>query len=119
MQHEKPELMELGLESMNALANILSESPQYATIFYQSFYTKVLSETLSVITDYRHVSGFKLQGMILQQLLQAVDRPDLIDVATKLVDAKGVPHTSTTNKEFVMAFLTTHLLEMFPNLNKV
>ena len=34
MQHEKPELMELGLEAMNALICILKESPETATSFY-------------------------------------------------------------------------------------
>lgn len=34
MQHEKPELMDLGLQSVHAMTVILSESPQLATQFY-------------------------------------------------------------------------------------
>ena len=36
-------------------------------------FTQVLRETLAVMIDYRHVSGFKMQAMILQELLSAVE----------------------------------------------
>ena len=62
MQHEKPELMELGLGSMHALICILKESPQTATNFYQFFYTQIMKENLAVMVDYRHMSGFKTQA---------------------------------------------------------
>lgn len=78
MQHEKPELMEIGLESMYSLTSMLSQQPSYAGVFYQSFFTQIITETISVMTDYRHVQGFKLQGMILCNLLSAVINPALI-----------------------------------------
>ena len=39
MQHFKPELMDLGLQSMQALLVILKEQPQLATDFYKVMYT--------------------------------------------------------------------------------
>lgn len=60
MQHVKPEIMEIGLETMSALTTLLAQEPFYATWFYKNFYTKVLIDTLSFMTDYQHVSGFKL-----------------------------------------------------------
>ena len=65
MQHEKPELMDLGLQSMHALTVLLKDHPQVATEFYKNLYVQILKETLMVMTDYRHVSGFKMQAMIL------------------------------------------------------
>jgi len=41
------------------------QEPQIATIFYQNFYLLIIRDTMTVMTDYRHMSGFKLQGMIL------------------------------------------------------
>lgn len=73
MQHEKPELMDLGLQSMHAMTVVLKDQPTLATSFYQHMFTQVLRETLAVMSDYRHVSGFKMQAMIVQELLQAVD----------------------------------------------
>jgi hypothetical protein len=60
MKHEKPELMETGLETMQALNMLVMSEPMVATIFYQNFYTLIMKDTLAVMTDYRHMSGFKL-----------------------------------------------------------
>jgi CRM1 C terminal len=60
MKHEKPELMEIGLETMQALNMLVMSEPMVATIFYQNFYTLIMKDTLAVMTDYRHMSGFKL-----------------------------------------------------------
>jgi len=68
------------------------------------------------MTDYRHVSGFKLQGMILQQMLQAVDS-DLIK--TNLNDTTGAAHQFASNKDFVINLLIECINSLFPNLNKV
>ena len=36
-------------------------------------FLQVLRETLAVMIDYRHMSGFKMQAMIVQELLSAID----------------------------------------------
>jgi hypothetical protein len=69
MKHEKPELMTIGLDTMQALNELVMKEPQISTIFYRNFYIIILKDTLAVMTDYRHMSGFKLQGIILAQLL--------------------------------------------------
>ena len=61
MSHVKPELMEIGNESMHALTVLIGNEPYYATLFYKSFYSQIMRDTLTVMTDYQHVSGFKLQ----------------------------------------------------------
>lgn len=60
MKHEKPELMEIGLETMFALNTLVMKEPQIANIFYQRFYVLIVKDVLAVMTDYRHVSGFKI-----------------------------------------------------------
>lgn len=52
MSHVKPELMEIGNESMQALCVLIGNEPFYATMFYKSFYSQILRDTLSVMTDY-------------------------------------------------------------------
>lgn len=39
MQHYKPDLMEIGLETMSALTVLVSSEPKVSTVFYQMFYT--------------------------------------------------------------------------------
>ena len=65
IKHEKPELMEIGLETLHALNVLVINEHSVSSIFYQNFYLLIIRDTLAVMTDYRHVSGFKLQGMIL------------------------------------------------------
>lgn len=60
MKHEKPEAMEIGLNTMQALNNLVTQEPAVCTIFFKSFYVTILTDTISVMTDYRHMSGFKL-----------------------------------------------------------
>ena len=65
MKHEKPELMEMGLETLHALNTLVMSEPSVAAIFYRNFYVLIIRDTLAVLTDYRHMSGFKLQGLII------------------------------------------------------
>lgn len=65
--------MEIGLETLNALNIVLLEDHQdKVTPFYKNFYTRIITETLRVMTDYRHMAGFKMQATILQNLIQLV-----------------------------------------------
>lgn len=72
-----------------------------------------------MLTDSQHVSGFKLQGMIVQKLIQAVELPNIIDPAQPLLDEQKQPHSMPSNKIFVQNLLASLLLKMFPNLNRV
>ena len=117
MKHEKPELMEIGLETMSALNSLVINEPQIATIFYQNFYLLIIRDTLTVMTDYRHMSGFKLQGMILQQMIQVVQNN--VVIFAKINKDDGQPHQFTDNKEFVVNLLIECINTLFPNLNKV
>ena len=70
MKHEKPEIMEIGLDTLHSLNQLVMQEPAVVTVFYRNFYVLILHDVLAILTDYRHVSGFKLQGLILAQLLQ-------------------------------------------------
>ena len=60
MKHEKPEIMEIGLDTLFSLNDLVMKEPIVANIFYRNFFTIIIKDTLAVMTDYRHVSGFKL-----------------------------------------------------------
>lgn len=59
MKHEKPEIMEIGLDTMFSLNDLIMKEPSVANIFYKNFYFTIIKDTLAVMTDYRHMSGFK------------------------------------------------------------
>ena len=89
MEHEKPDQMDLGLQSMHALLCIVKQNSQISNSFYESFCTMILQETLKLVTDYRHVSGFKLHCMILMEILQAVENDQIISFSTRILDENG------------------------------
>ena len=61
MTHEKPEVMEIGLESMFDLNDKVAGVPHVCSTFYSGFYSLIIENTFIVLTDMRHLSGFKLQ----------------------------------------------------------
>lgn len=65
IKHEKPELMDIGLNTLHALNMLVSSEQGVVTAFYKTFYTTIIRDTIAVMTDYRHMAGFKLQGLIL------------------------------------------------------
>ena len=69
--------------------------------------------------DYRHMSGFKVQAMIIQELIKAVDEETVINPEIKINGPDNQPHQFETNKIFVQELLKDSLLSMFANLNKV
>lgn len=116
IKHEKPECMEIGLKSMWDLNDRISSHPHICSLFFVSFYTQIIKEVLMVMTDCRHLSGFKLQCKILQQLIGIIDR-DSINAPVQ--DTNGQAHTMPSNKDFVKDLLSTTIMDLFPNLNKV
>jgi exportin-1 len=77
----------------------------------------IIKDILTVMTDYRHMSGFKLQGQIIQQMLQVVDTPGLL--LYKINTENGQEHVYQENKEFAIHLLIESINLLFPNLNKV
>lgn len=60
MKHEKPEAMDIGLNTMNALNQLVAVEPMVTSVFYKNFYVIILKDLIMTMTDYRHMSGFKL-----------------------------------------------------------
>jgi len=116
IKHEKPECMEIGLKSLWDLNERISSHPHISSLFFVSFYSQILKEVLMVLTDCRHLSGFKLQCQILQQLLAIIDKESL---NAPIQDGNGQPHNMQGNKDFVKEFLISTIMESFPNLNRV
>lgn len=78
MKHEKPEVMEIGLKSIYDLNDKIAPEDSVRTIFYVSFYTLLIKETLGVMSDCRHLSGFEIQCQIFQQLIRLVEQNSIM-----------------------------------------
>merc|ERR1719263_961110 len=60
MTHEKPEVMDIGLQSMYDLNDKVGNVEHVCSTFYSGFYSLIIENTFLVLTDMRHLSGFKL-----------------------------------------------------------
>jgi exportin-1 len=78
VKHEKPELMEIGLDTLFALNSLAASNPQISTIFFKNFYLLIIRDIFTVMTDYRHMSGFKTQGYIVLQLIQIIENGNVL-----------------------------------------
>ena len=78
------------------------------TEFYINFFCTIAKEILIVMTDCRHLSGFKLQGQIFQQLIKLVEENQIM---APIKGEDGNPHNLSTNKEFVINYLKQCIVE--------
>lgn len=115
-EHLKPEVMEISLKAIWDLNDRIMAFQQVSEIFYCQFYTSFMKRMLTTMTDCQHLSGFKLQCKIIQQLIQAIETNGLI---TQPIHMNSQPHTYPSNKAFVIELLINTILELFPNLNKM
>lgn len=94
--------------------DMISSNQMVCTQFYVNFYCNISKEILFVMTDCRHLSGFKLQGQIFQQMIKLAEDTQ---IQAPINQDDGTPHAFPTNKEFVIQFLMKTISEQFPNMN--
>jgi hypothetical protein len=111
-----PEVMEIGLKSVWDLNDRVMSVAQICQPFYVEFYSILFNEIIQVMTDCKHLSGFKLQCKIAQQLIQVIEQ-NL--VGQRMNTFNGSPHAYASNKEYAIVLITDCVLNLFPNLNKV
>ena len=94
-----PEIMEIGLTSIKELNGKVMNVPQISQPFFTTCYSGLVNEVLQVLTDCRHLSGFKLQCQILSQLILVIEQ----DVLSQPIQQQdGTPHQLPDNKTFAV-----------------
>jgi exportin-1 len=116
IKHEMPELMEVSLKSVWDLNDSILQVGEVSVLFYTQFFTKLFREVVYVMTDCRHLSGFKLQCKILQQLIYIIETGA---ISQPLCNVEGQPHTMQDNKTYTLNLILNTIMEKFPNLNHV
>jgi len=109
-KHEKPELADIGLNTMIILIQNMSTDQSVLNQFMQTFYMPICQDIFYVMTDTLHKSGFKLQTKILMMLIEIIEN-NMINVP--------LSNDTPNNKQYMMQYLCTALGNVFPNLNKI
>jgi exportin-1 len=110
IKHYQIELSDIGLETMNELLSKVVLNNEIANVFFQNFYMLIMQDTFYVLTDSLHKSGFYKQALIIMKLVAIVENEMFVGTLSE---------NYSSNKEFVIEYLSDTLVKLFPNTNKV
>jgi exportin-1 len=113
-KHTERNIGEMGLEILYDLLQNLGRAPQVSQGFYQMFLLPLVQDIIYIMTDRLHKSGFRLQSMILMQIIHSVQ---LGAVTVPLFDLSAMP-PGTDNVMFMKEYLSNLLSSSFPNVTK-
>ena len=113
-KHTERNVAETGLEILLALLQNVQREPSVAQAFYQSFLLVLIQDTLAVMTDRLHKSGFKMHATLLRHIFHLVEGGH---VTAPLFDPAAQP-AGQTNPAFLREHVANLLIASFPNLTK-
>eukprot|EP00357_Protocruzia_adherens_P031388 CAMPEP_0115046264 /NCGR_PEP_ID=MMETSP0216-20121206/48648_1 /TAXON_ID=223996 /ORGANISM="Protocruzia adherens, Strain Boccale" /LENGTH=1097 /DNA_ID=CAMNT_0002429317 /DNA_START=4965 /DNA_END=8258 /DNA_ORIENTATION=- len=108
-KHEEPLIAENGLDICQKLLNLVAQNEQICNQFYQLYHLSLLKDIFYVLTDSFHLSGFKHQTVILQELFRVIESGQV---------SSPVASDATNNKEYVINHMAELLASSFQNLVK-
>ena len=110
IKHYQIELAEIGLDTMNELLSKVVSNQSIANVFFQNFYMVILQDAFYVLTDSLHKSGFYKQALIIMKMIAVVEN--------QMFEGK-LSENYSSNKEYVIEFLSDVMVKLYTNTNKV
>jgi exportin-1 len=103
------DISDMGLQiCVDLLNNFGKTPPGISNAFYQLFFCSILQDILYVLTNSFYSSGFKMQSVILMQMMGMVESGG---VGIELKAGMG-------NREYIGGFVVGLLGSAFPHLNQ-
>ena len=115
IRHTERNVADTGLHLLFELLRNLESSPGVSA-FHQTYFTLILQEIISVLTDTVHKPGFKMHCYILHHLFQLCQNGSLTAPLAAPPAAGSGSGSVMENKAFVVAFTSDLLQRAFPNL---
>lgn len=72
-KHTMRNVADMGLNILYKMLQNLEQQPQAAQSFYQTYFTDILMQIFSVVTDTSHTAGLALQALILAYMFSLVE----------------------------------------------
>jgi len=115
-RHTERNVAETGLHLLAEMLSSFQATQEFATPFHQAYFTMVLREIITVMTDTFHKPGFKMHVRVLHHLFTVCQDGTL---QGPLWDTTNPGLASfPDNKTFVASFTTDLLQKAFPNLTE-
>ena len=101
-----------GLNILFQLLQNVSNNPEAAQSFYQTYYTDILQHMFSVVTDTSHTAGLTMHATILAYMFALVET----NKVTISLNPSAPQAGNSTNIAFVQDFIANLLRTAFPHL---
>ena len=95
---------------MNELLSKVVLNQEVANVFFGNFYMSIMQDTFFVLTDSLHKSGFYKQALIIMKLVAVVENN---------MFEGSLSSDYSSNREFVVRYLSETLARLFPNANEI
>ncbi|KAI9282620.1 CRM1 C terminal-domain-containing protein [Sporodiniella umbellata] len=97
------------------LDSVVEEEEDISSLFFETYYVRILTEILEVLVDSDLRNGFEYQSQILARMLMMVQEGEIY---TRVFDPEQVSNPLMSNAEFLQQYVLNLLLSAFPMLQK-
>jgi len=112
-KHTMRNVADTGLNILYQLLQNVSNHPEAAQSFYQTYYTDILQHMFSVVTDTSHTAGLTMHATILAYMFTLVET----DKITAPLNADEQVKKNMTNMVFIQDHVANLLKTAFPHLS--
>jgi len=111
-KHTMRNVADTGLNILYQLLQNVSNHPEAAQSFYQTYYTDILQHMFSVVTDTSHTAGLSMHATILAYMFTLVET----DKITAPLNAAEQTANNMNNMTYIQGFVANLLKNAFPHL---
>merc|ERR1712025_1567165 len=111
-KHTMRNVADTGLNILFQLLQNVSNHPEAAQSFYQTYYTDILQHMFSVVTDTSHTAGLTMHATILAYMLSLVET----DKITAPLNSTEQAANNMNNMAYIQTFVANLLKNAFPHL---
>ena len=115
-KHTMRNVADTGLNILYQLLQNVSNHPEAAQSFYQTYYTDILQHMFSVVTDTSHTAALNMHATILAYMFTLVET-NKVTVPLNPAAASTAAGTTPDNVAYVQDFVANLLRTAFPHLS--
>eukprot|EP00092_Neocalanus_flemingeri_P041298 GFUD01044970.1.p1 GENE.GFUD01044970.1~~GFUD01044970.1.p1 ORF type:complete len:1073 (-),score=291.78 GFUD01044970.1:717-3935(-) len=112
VKHTMRNVADTGLNILFQLLQNVSNHPEAAQSFYQTYYTDILQHMFSVVTDTSHTAGLTMHATILAYMFTLVETEKI----TAPLYAAEQAASNMANMVYIQGFVANLLKTAFPHL---
>lgn len=114
-KHDNRDVESSGLSLLlELISNVGDLNNDISNVFFQRFFKPIIGDTLYVLTDSDHKSGFKTQSQILIKIIELLDTGR---ISQPIYESSEAP-AGTSNTDYLKDYLSNLLVNAFPHLQR-